>query len=221
LLAAGVAPADEHAPHPDLAERLGWRELYDAFGVPKLTALRAGQLAAIVEGAALAERGVDRVALAAAGIPGDVVAAVADWLQQPDNRERLAGVAAYREELLAGSAGAQAAATPLALAPLAGKTFVLTGTLPTLTRDDAKALIEAAGGKVASSVSKKTGFVVAGADAGGKLARARELDVPIVDEDGLRALLNASVAAAVDTGVAVSVRAEAPAEQPFTLVPSR
>ena len=74
--------------------------------------------------------------------------------------------------------------------PLAGKTFVLTGTLPTLTRDDAKDMIEAAGGKVSGSVSKKTDYVVAGAEAGSKLDKARELGVAIVDEDSLRALLN-------------------------------
>ena len=73
--------------------------------------------------------------------------------------------------------------------PLAGQTFVLTGTLPTLARDEAKALIEAAGGKVAGSVSKKTQYVVAGDDAGSKLDKARELGVPILDEAGLRALL--------------------------------
>jgi len=73
--------------------------------------------------------------------------------------------------------------------PLAGKTVVLTGTLPTLSRDDAKALLEAAGAKVAGSVSKKTHYVVAGAEAGSKLDKARELGVPVLDEDGLRALL--------------------------------
>ena len=72
---------------------------------------------------------------------------------------------------------------------LTGKTLVLTGTLPTLTREDAKALIEAEGGKVAESVSKKTSCVVAGAEAGSKLAKARELGIPVVDEDGLRRLL--------------------------------
>jgi DNA ligase (NAD+) len=76
-----------------------------------------------------------------------------------------------------------------AAGPLAGRTVVLTGTLPTLTRDEAKALVEAAGGKAAGSVSKKTDYVVAGADAGSKLDRARELGVPVLDEDGLRALL--------------------------------
>ena len=65
---------------------------------------------------------------------------------------------------------------------LAGKTLVLTGTLPRLKRDEAKALIEAAGGKVAGSVSKKTDFVVAGEEAGSKLEKALELGVPVIDE---------------------------------------
>jgi DNA ligase (NAD+) len=73
--------------------------------------------------------------------------------------------------------------------PLSGKTLVLTGSLPTLGREEAKAMIEAAGGKVAGSVSKKTHFVVAGIDAGSKLSKAQELGVPVLDESGLRALL--------------------------------
>ncbi len=74
--------------------------------------------------------------------------------------------------------------------PLAGKTLVLTGTLPTLTRDEAKVLVEAAGGKVAGSVSKKTSYVVAGMEAGSKLDKARELGVPVLDETGLRELID-------------------------------
>src|SRR5579863_10372603 len=73
---------------------------------------------------------------------------------------------------------------------LAGKTFVLTGTLPTLTRDEAKKMIEDAGGKVTGSVSKKTDYVVAGADAGSKLDKAKELGVKVIDEKGLEKLLN-------------------------------
>jgi DNA ligase (NAD+) len=73
--------------------------------------------------------------------------------------------------------------------PLAGQVFVLTGTLPTLARDDAKAMIEAQGGKVSGSVSKKTHYVVAGAEAGSKLAKAQELGVAIIDESQLLELL--------------------------------
>ena len=74
--------------------------------------------------------------------------------------------------------------------PFNGKTFVLTGTLPGLSRDEAKAMIEAQGGKVAGSVSKKTDYVVAGAEAGSKLAKAQELGLAILDEVQLRELLN-------------------------------
>ena len=73
--------------------------------------------------------------------------------------------------------------------PLAGKTFVLTGTFPTLSRDQAKDLLEAAGAKVAGSVSKKTSYVVAGAEAGSKLDKAQALGVPVLDEAAMLAML--------------------------------
>jgi len=74
--------------------------------------------------------------------------------------------------------------------PLLGQTFVLTGTLPTLSRDAAKDLLEAAGAKVSGSVSKKTHYVVAGEEAGSKLDKAVELGVTVLDEAGMLALLN-------------------------------
>ena len=75
---------------------------------------------------------------------------------------------------------------------LEGLTFVLTGTLPTLTREAAKEMIESAGGRVSGSVSKKTNYVVAGEEAGSKLDKAQSLGVPILDEAGFRALLETS-----------------------------
>lgn len=72
---------------------------------------------------------------------------------------------------------------------LSGKTFVLTGTLPTLSRSEAKAMIEAVGGKVSGSVSKKTGYVVAGEEAGSKLTKANALGIPVIGEDELRAMI--------------------------------
>jgi DNA ligase (NAD+) len=122
---------------------------------------------------------------------GPVVAqSIRTCFEQAHNREVVAGLRAagitWPEH-----EGAAANAAPQVLA---GKTLVLTGTLPLLTRDEAKALIEAAGGKVAGSVSKKTHFVVAGVEAGSKLDKARELGVTVLDEAGLRALLLAEPA---------------------------
>jgi DNA ligase (NAD+) len=117
---------------------------------------------------------------------GPVVAqSIHGFFAQPHHREVIEQLCAAGVHWPEG-AGTATDATPK---PLAGKTLVLTGALPTLSRDEAKDLIEAAGGKVSGSVSKKTHWVVAGAEAGSKLDKARELGVAVVDEDGLRALL--------------------------------
>ncbi|MBA2672681.1 NAD-dependent DNA ligase LigA [Ramlibacter sp.] len=115
---------------------------------------------------------------------GPIVAeSVHTFFQQPHNREVV-------EQLRACGVHWEEGEPPVrAPKPLAGKTVVLTGTLPTLTRDEAKDMLEAAGAKVAGSVSKKTDYVVAGAEAGSKLEKAQALGVAVLDEEGLQALL--------------------------------
>ncbi len=98
--------------------------------------------------------------------------------------------AVIAELLTAGITWSETDGKQAASGSLAGKTFVLTGTLPNLSRDNAKERLEAAGGKVSGSVSKKTDYVIAGSDAGSKLDRAQELGVTILDEAGLLALLD-------------------------------
>ncbi|MGJ7496467.1 NAD-dependent DNA ligase LigA [Variovorax sp. RT4R15] len=118
---------------------------------------------------------------------GPVVAqSLRTFFDQPHNREvveQLRACGLHWEE------GEPALRAPK---PLAGKTFVITGTLPTLGRDEAKDKLESAGAKVAGSVSKKTNYVVAGAEAGSKLDKARELGVEVIDEAQMLALLAAA-----------------------------
>jgi DNA ligase (NAD+) len=113
---------------------------------------------------------------------GPVVAdSITSFMEEAHNREVI-------EQLLA--SGMQLTVEEKIIsAAVAGKTFVLTGTFPTMTRDEAKDLLEKAGAKVAGSVSKKTDYVVAGADAGNKLTKAEELGVPVIDEVALLELL--------------------------------
>jgi len=115
---------------------------------------------------------------------GPVVAqSIAQFFAEPHNREVIAQLVA------AGVHWEEGVGSPISTSQISGKTFVLTGTLPNLTRDEAKERIEALGGKVSGSVSKKTDFVVAGAEAGSKLVKAQELGVTILDEAGLMELL--------------------------------
>ena len=181
LLDAGVAPQGEHAPSAKLRDALDVATLLAAVGIPKLTLARSRQLV---------ERGVTLASLAGqgggfqAGLPAGVAEALASWLQVEGNVAALGQLNGLREKLLA-----ELPQLPTAGGKFEGKTFVLTGTLPTMSRDEAAALIEAAGGKVSGSVSKKTSYVVAGSDAGSKLAKAQELSVALLDEAALLALL--------------------------------
>ena len=180
LLKANVRARDEHAPSAKLRGKLEQAELLGALRIPRLTEARCRQAA---------ERGATLAALADGGpldgygLPANVQEALGDWLAAPDHREQMRALDALRTELLA------MLPESVTEGRMAGKTFVLTGTLPNLTRDEAAARIEAAGGKVAGSVSKKTSYVVAGEDAGSKLAKAQELGVTIIDEAGLLQLL--------------------------------
>jgi len=122
------------------------------------------------------------------GLPANVAASLEAWIAVKENSELVMSLSALRRELLGKLPEASSAAAS-AEGPMAGKTFVLTGTLPTMSRDAAGALIEEAGGKVSGSVSKKTSYVVAGAEAGSKLAKAEELGVTVLDEAALLALL--------------------------------
>jgi DNA ligase (NAD+) len=106
---------------------------------------------------------------------------ILDFFARPANRELIAHLHAVGVKMTAEK--------KQRTTQLAGLTFVLTGTLPTLSREDAKAKIEAAGGKVSGSVSKKTNYVVAGEEAGSKLDKAQELKIPVLDEAGLLALI--------------------------------
>ena len=129
--------------------------------------------------------GADEVALTQVSDVGPVVAqSLQHFFGEPHNREVVAQLR------IAGVHWPEHKGTPLrSTTHLSGKIFVLTGTLPNLTREKAAALLEAVGAKVAGSVSRKTDYVVAGADAGNKLDKARELGVPVLDEAGMLALL--------------------------------
>ena len=115
---------------------------------------------------------------------GPVLAeSIRDFFAEPHNRQV---IAALRK---AGVRFDEGPPRRAAAGPLVGKTFVLTGTLPTLSRDEAKALLEAAGATVVGSVSRKTDYVVAGAEAGSKLAKAHALGVAVIDEGAMRELV--------------------------------
>ncbi len=184
LLEAGIELADEHAPDPRLRERLDLGVLLDAERIPKLGSRSTRQLvrhfSTLEALLAAGESG-----WVAAGLSASAAYALARHLEHPRALARLRAAEEAMHTLL----DAIPAAAKAVQAPLAGQTVVLTGTLASLTREEAKDRLEALGAKVAGSVSKKTSFVVAGEEAGSKLDKARELGVPVWDEARLLALL--------------------------------
>ncbi len=154
---------------------LGIRHVGEA--TAKALALHFGKLNAIMDA-------TEGQLLEVADVGPIVALSLRTFFDQPHNREVV-------EQLRAcGVTWAEGEPAPRTQLPLVGLTFVITGTLPTLSRDEAKDLLEAAGAKVAGSVSKKTSYLVAGEDAGTKLDKARELGIKILDEAALKELLN-------------------------------
>ena len=123
------------------------------------------------------------------GIGQEIAQSLQQWFATPANQELLTVLERLGFSLAASEEELRSAAASSAAANLSGQTFVLTGTLPSMSRSQAQALIEAAGGKVSGSVSKKTSYVVAGAEAGSKLSKAESLGVPVLDEEGLKQLI--------------------------------
>jgi DNA ligase (NAD+) len=183
LLERGVRVTDTHLPSAKLRDGLDLATLLADLEIPRLTELRAGQIVA-------AHPTVETLVEAAGGmqlgsvLPAEAAESVGEWLRSKSNARLLERSAEMVTELLRITPQEVAGA-----APLEGKTVVLTGTLTSLTRDEATTRLEALGAKVAGSVSKKTSYVVAGEEAGSKLTKARELGVPVLDEAGLLVLL--------------------------------
>ncbi len=160
-----------------------WRVI-NGLGIPQVGAAAAKDLArtfrALDALAAASEADLVRID----GFGEKTAAAVRAWFAEPGNLDLVRDLRAAGVDPTPPAAAAEGS-------PLAGKTLVLTGTLPTLSREEATARIEAAGGKVSGSVSKKTHYVLAGAEAGSKLEKARALGVPVIDEAEFLRLLGA------------------------------
>ena len=170
------------------------RQLY-GLGIHHVGEVNAKALAQTFPSAAeLATAAADTPELVTAvfGIGEQIAQSLQQWFATPANQRLLEHLEALGFSLAVGAAELEAAASQAGsgeATALQGQTFVLTGTLPNLSRSQAQELIEAAGGKVTGSVSRKTSYVVAGAEAGSKLAKAESLGVAVLDEAGLRALL--------------------------------
>ena len=184
LLARGVSITDTHAPTAKLRDGLDLTTLLLDMEIPKVTRIRAEQLAAAFGSAeALVDAPAHR--FVTAGLPAESANALVAWLEVQENTALLLRSEQAMISLLATAAEDSAIVT----GPLEGKTIVLTGSLASMSRDEAGAKLESLGAKIAGSVSKKTSLVVAGEAAGSKLAKAEELGIEIWDEARLLSFL--------------------------------
>ena len=184
LLERGVRIVDAHPPSPKLWPELTLATLLVDMEIPKITRIRAEQLAAaFVDAAAVSDAPMH--AFVTAGLPADGAQSLASWSADTSNAQLLKRAG----DALATLRTRIPEVDESAAGPLEGKTFVLTGGLSAMSRDEAGAKLEALGAKVSGSVSKKTSIVIAGEAAGSKLAKAQELGVEIWDEARLLAFL--------------------------------
>ncbi|MDR1076406.1 MAG: NAD-dependent DNA ligase LigA [Xanthomonadaceae bacterium] len=177
LLARGVRIGDVHPPLPRLAEGLELPALLVDMEIPKITRIRAEQ---VVTAFATADAIIAAPAhnLITAGLTADAAESLVAWREGSGHRKLLRDAGRWMQELLKKIPQGEQARK----GPLDGKTVVLTGTLASMSRDQARERLEALGAKAAGSVSRKTDFVVAGGEAGSKLDKARALGIEIWDE---------------------------------------
>ena len=184
LLARGVVIGDTHPPSGKLRAGLELATVLVDLEIPKVTRVRSEQLASAFPSVqALLDAPVHN--FVTAGLPSDAANAFATWLEDETNAQLLSRCGAALDELRA----ITPADVAVSAGPLDGKTVVLTGSLASMSRDEAGEKLEALGAKVAGSVSKKTHLVVAGEAAGSKLAKAQELGIEIWDEAQLLAFM--------------------------------
>ena len=164
-----------------------WARVLYGLGIRHVGSVNAQNIADNFPNVELLARSTPEAIASIFGIGEEIAQSIYEWFRQETNQNLIQRLQSAGLQFVGEKKDAQA----IAINPnIAGKTFVVTGTLPTLKRDEAKALIQAAGGKVTDSVSKKTHYLVVGAEAGSKLEKAQSLGVQCLSEEELLKLIN-------------------------------